>query len=163
MPYCQHAPPSANRFLIRQQVLDGEQHSNAVLPLPSVSIKQHCRATVLSSDHQNYLTLTTMGCRGNSYWPHLWEFCHLASTCPTIDCLLLCIRSHACSDSKIMDSDQKHTCSGCRLGSARRSKLLFFSLVQSVDSLERSERTSIIWWEPLQSPFLCVKTDKVPM
>lgn len=126
MPYCQHTPLSANRFLIRQQVLDGEQHSYAVLPLPSVSIKQHCRATVLSSDHQNYLTLTTMGCRGNSYWPHLWEFCHLASTCPTIDCLLLCIRSHACSDSKIMDSDQKQHLLGLPLGLSEKVKAVVF-------------------------------------
>lgn len=42
-----------------------------------------------------------------SYWPHLWEFCHLSSTCPTIDCLLLCIRSLACSDPKMIVSDQK--------------------------------------------------------
>lgn len=159
MPYCQHAPPSANRILIRQQVLDGEQCSYAVPALPLVSIKWRPRAM----DHQNDLTLTPLGWEGTSYWPHLWEICHLASTFPTIDSLLLCIRSHACSDPKIIGSDQKQHLLRLLLRLSQKVKAVVFSLVQNVDSLERSERTSIIWWEPLQSPFLCVKTDNVSM
>ncbi len=54
------------------------------------------------------------------------EFCHLASMCPTIDSLLLFIRSHACSDPKIIGSDQQQHLFGLLLRLSKKVKAVVF-------------------------------------
>lgn len=98
------------------------------------------------------------------------EFRQLSCVCVSIDSFLFSIKSHSSSNLKIIGSDQKqHLLPLWLLGCKVRAFffLLFFSQLTRgawwVESLERCDNTTTIWWEPEQSQFLSVTTDKTQM
>lgn len=121
MPRCQRAPSSANRILIRRKLLDGEQRSYAVPPLPSLSIKSAC------VDRQNNLTSTWSGCGENILLTPPRRVLSAPLYMPQYRLRLLCIRSHACSDPKIIGLWPETTLSpGRPLGLGKKVKAFVF-------------------------------------
>lgn len=121
MPYCQHAPrlliesSLSSRFLMGNSEAMQYSLSHRCLlngiPEPQTTKISHLDHVEMQREHPFDLTS---------------EFCHLASICPTIDSLLLCIRSHACSDPKIIGSDQKQHLSGLLFGLSEKVKAVVF-------------------------------------